>query len=182
MTDINKNKQEETDIIEQDTTADENNGDVIIKQEVDFQQLEDMDFNDHTIIDKSENLQQVTSADTQVEEKPIKHIPILDNIWSFWSKEEREKRKRKKRSKTVKIVVYKPKSQLRKLLTLIIWLGFLFTLGFVFYKGYNFTNTLVKQTHAFDIKATIGEISEENKKTIYIPKGATTKEIGRAHV
>lgn len=179
MTDINKNKQEETDIIEQDTTADENNGDVIIKQEVDFQQLEDMDFNDHTIIDKSENLQQVTSADTQVEEKPIKHIPILDNIWSFWSKEEREKRKRKKRSKTVKIVVYKPKSQLRKLLTLIIWLGFLFTLGFVFYKGYNFTNTLVKQTHAFDIKATIGEISEENKKTIYIPKGATTKDIAK---
>lgn len=106
-----------------------------------------------------------------------KFFDFLDGIWTFFTKEEIEKRRIKRENKPVTIVVYKPKSQFRKFLTLMTWLVFLFLLAFVFYKGYTFTNDLVKEINKFDAKTAIGEISEENQKILDIPSGATTKDI-----
>ena len=114
-----------------------------------------------------------------IEKKQSKILTFIDGIWKFFTKEQAEKRRERKKNKKIRIVVYKPKSQFRKFISLILWLGFLFTLGFVFYKGYTFTNTLVKEVNVFDAKAAIGTIEEKNRKVVNIPKGANTKEIAK---
>jgi UPF0755 protein len=149
----------ESDVVQQDEHAD--------NQETDEEIADDSDV-DNYIEDK----------DFQ-EKKTNKFLMFLDGIWNIFSKEEIAKRKEKRRNKVIKIVVYKPKSQFRKFITLMIWLVFLFALGFVFYKGYTFTNTLVKQANSFNAAEAIGVIAEENEKVIDIPKGSTTKDIAK---
>jgi UPF0755 protein len=146
--------------------------------------IEDEIKDSETILDESQKISAHEYTEGIIDEqkypnKENRVFTFIDNIWKFFSKEERMKRIERKKHKTVKIVVYKPKSQLRKFISLMIWLSFLFLLGFVFYKGYTFTNNLVKQVNVFDPASAIGEIDDSNEKVVNIPRGATTKDIAK---
>ncbi|MFA7672336.1 MAG: endolytic transglycosylase MltG [Clostridia bacterium] len=131
---------------------------------------QNIDIVDENLAEASKENDAVEMEEVITEKKPNRFFVFLDKIW--------KPRSPRKRS-VKKIVIYKPKSQFRKFVTLISWILFLFTLGFVFYKGYNFTNTLVTEISRFDAKAAIGTIDEENEKNIYIPSNSTTKQIAK---
>lgn len=131
---------------------------------------QNLDIVDENLEEASKENDAKKTTETLKEKKPNRFFMFLDKIW---------KPRSQRKQHVKKIIIYKPKSQFRKFVTLASWILFLFTLGFVFYKGYDFTNTLVTQISKFDAKTAIGTIAEENGKTIYIPSNSTTKQIAK---
>jgi UPF0755 protein len=131
---------------------------------------QNIDIADENLAEASKEDEAAEMGEAEAGKKPNRFFAFLDRLW--------KPRQQKKRN-VKKIVIYKPKSQFRKFVTLMAWILFLFTLGFVFIKGYNFTNTLVTEISKFDAETAIGAISEENEKNIYIPSNSTTKQIAK---